>query len=318
MGLARVMRVLLLICIATCSFGEQVPEDTPADLHQIVPEREFAEYDALRVLAATKNVLVAEQGSLGFKGEIHDENAGSSLLYEVPSKAPIMAVQSGNGLTHVKFGNGKPIAFTNKDDDTEKFLDSVNEHSVAALEHGITAMKGHHSSIIALSMAVGKKGFQGNTHHQSLWLHTMASSLANKQAAASQQTQLVQTSATSEADGDAMFWRRRRRRRRRCSTPRFTKKVINFCGNKCFGRCGRGCGCWKFICGGCGSYQGCWEHDAYCSCCSSTNYRCASFMANSRTCNTPGCAKRYCKRYARRNFKCAYGGNTEACRRRRL
>ena len=34
--------------------------------------------------------------------------------------------------------------------------------------------------------------------------------------------------------------------------------------DECFGMCGRGCTCWKFLCGDCCTHQGCIDHDGCC------------------------------------------------------
>eukprot|EP00483_Globobulimina_turgida_P002420 UN02423 len=53
---------------------------------------------------------------------------------------------------------------------------------------------------------------------------------------------------------------RRIRRLGNCGSP------ISHCENKCYGRCGPDCTCWRAICGGCECWQGCYAHDYYCSC----------------------------------------------------
>lgn len=35
-------------------------------------------------------------------------------------------------------------------------------------------------------------------------------------------------------------------------------------GNNCLGLCGRGCTCWRWVCGDCCFHQGCYEHDRCC------------------------------------------------------
>ena len=34
--------------------------------------------------------------------------------------------------------------------------------------------------------------------------------------------------------------------------------------NNCFGMCGKGCWCWKWVCGDCCWHRGCYEHDRCC------------------------------------------------------
>ena len=34
--------------------------------------------------------------------------------------------------------------------------------------------------------------------------------------------------------------------------------------DKCIGLCGKGCSCWKFVCGNCCWHQGCYDHDLCC------------------------------------------------------
>lgn len=41
--------------------------------------------------------------------------------------------------------------------------------------------------------------------------------------------------------------------------------------NECFGMCGRGCGCWTWVCGDCCYHKGCAYHDTQCRTCSLTN-----------------------------------------------
>lgn len=36
------------------------------------------------------------------------------------------------------------------------------------------------------------------------------------------------------------------------------------CGSGCYGMCGNGCSCWKWVCGDCCRYQGCIDHDENC------------------------------------------------------
>eukprot|EP00118_Oscarella_pearsei_P024766 m.306754 g.306754 ORF g.306754 m.306754 type:complete len:267 (+) comp41563_c0_seq1:974-1774(+) len=36
-------------------------------------------------------------------------------------------------------------------------------------------------------------------------------------------------------------------------------------GKECFGMCGRGCTCWKWVCGDCCRHEGCFEHDVCCT-----------------------------------------------------
>jgi len=46
------------------------------------------------------------------------------------------------------------------------------------------------------------------------------------------------------------------------------------CGNACFGKCGRNCDCWEFVCGDCNCHCFCYDHDYYCSCVSKADLRC--------------------------------------------
>ena len=46
-----------------------------------------------------------------------------------------------------------------------------------------------------------------------------------------------------------------------CSTDRCPSKKYN---NDCFGMCGPGCWCWKFVCGDCCMHQYCYTHDQCC------------------------------------------------------
>jgi len=46
------------------------------------------------------------------------------------------------------------------------------------------------------------------------------------------------------------------------------------CGNPCFGRCGRNCECWMFVCGDCDCHCFCYDHDHYCSCVSKADFHC--------------------------------------------
>ena len=51
----------------------------------------------------------------------------------------------------------------------------------------------------------------------------------------------------------------------------------------CFGMCGRGCGCWSWVCGDCCTHPGCAAHDRDCRSCGLRNpaacARCASFAS---------------------------------------
>ncbi len=53
--------------------------------------------------------------------------------------------------------------------------------------------------------------------------------------------------------------------------------------DKCFGMCGKGCGCWSWICGDCCYHKGCAAHDRDCRDCSWSNpgacAKCASFTS---------------------------------------
>jgi hypothetical protein len=53
--------------------------------------------------------------------------------------------------------------------------------------------------------------------------------------------------------------------------------------NGCYGMCGRGCGCWSWVCGDCCWHKGCANHDKSCRSCSLTNPKacaaCASFSS---------------------------------------
>jgi hypothetical protein len=54
-------------------------------------------------------------------------------------------------------------------------------------------------------------------------------------------------------------------------------------GSKCFGMCGPGCSCWKWVCGDCCWHKGCAAHDNDCRKCSWKNpwacTKCASFAS---------------------------------------
>ena len=51
-----------------------------------------------------------------------------------------------------------------------------------------------------------------------------------------------------------------------CSTFSTSCPSSNRCpgSRECFGMCGRGCTCWRFLCGDCCRHRGCEEHDACC------------------------------------------------------
>ena len=47
-------------------------------------------------------------------------------------------------------------------------------------------------------------------------------------------------------------------RQRRCQSLKYNRY------NKCIGMCGKGCWCWRWVCGNCCHNQGCYEHDRCC------------------------------------------------------
>ncbi|XP_078349539.1 uncharacterized protein LOC144634461 [Oculina patagonica] len=64
-------------------------------------------------------------------------------------------------------------------------------------------------------------------------------------------------------------------------------------GNDCYGMCGKGCSCWKFVCGDCCWHQGCYEHD--------------------RCCDEKGYFHEYCLRTYKHDFSCSGYGAYPNC-----
>jgi hypothetical protein len=271
------------------------------------------------VHTANPNEIHAELAGLGFHGKVTGENSGDSHLYDTGTKQSLLSLHTEGNTAQVRFGHDAPFNFVITPEtlnvnpaDAMSFLEAINKASVAKFDAGMKSLEfsNMYPKIVALSKALGIQGYQGNTHAVTLWLHNMAVETMKK--SSSDVVELAQTD--EQAETKMGYWRRRRRR----FTPKFARKPINFCGNKCFGLCGNGCSCWKHVCGDCLSHQGCWEHDAYCSCCGTANHRCRTFMANSRTCNSPGCANKYCAKKAHTKFECNWGCGGATRRRRRL
>jgi hypothetical protein len=115
-----------------------------------------------------------------------------------------------------------------------------------------------------LSRALGERGLTGKSNPASLGLHTLGSMVArvrdievpSMEPALSDGTDDVRTAQSS------------------CHKPT---------QNACFGMCGRGCGCWQWVCGDCCYHDGCAAHDSDCRKCSATHpsacARCASFAS---------------------------------------
>ena len=70
--------------------------------------------------------------------------------------------------------------------------------------------------------------------------------------------------------------------------PAATTRGVSQCAhkpgqNQCFGMCGPGCSCWKWVCGDCCWHKGCAAHDSDCRKCSWRNpwacTKCASFAS---------------------------------------
>ena len=59
---------------------------------------------------------------------------------------------------------------------------------------------------------------------------------------------------------NSKYIRNRRERRRKRSSGCYKSPM----GSNCLGMCGRGCSCWRFVCGDCCFYQGCYDHDLCC------------------------------------------------------
>ncbi|MGZ3452335.1 MAG: hypothetical protein ACXVEF_22190 [Polyangiales bacterium] len=115
-----------------------------------------------------------------------------------------------------------------------------------------------------LSRALGERGLTGKTHPASLDIHTLGAMVARVREIE------VPSMEPELADGTDDV----RTAQSSCGRPS---------QNDCFGMCGRGCGCWKWVCGDCCFHDGCAAHDNDCRKCAWNHpaacARCASFAS---------------------------------------
>lgn len=96
-----------------------------------------------------------------------------------------------------------------------------------------------------LSRALAVNGIFGTTHAASLYLHGLGLSSA-------------QINKINIGIEDRITVQKKKRCQDQSSDP---------CHNDCFGMCGNGCSCWKWVCGDCCIHVGCLTHDVTCRLC---------------------------------------------------
>lgn len=219
--------------------------------------------------------------NIGFVADFDPvEDSGTSLIYMLQTRAPILKATTKQGKTTVQYGSEASMVVLQQ----RRPLSSLQHHQLIA---GMRSIQKWGPQIRVLSESLGQQGLHGKRRPVTLWLHRIAQQLAPDKP--SQTSQMLQTSSLQSES----MWPFTEGTKH--DTSPFSVEPVAKCGNPAFGMCGPGDTCWESVCGDCKSHRGCWEHDCYCSCCGMTNPRCISMMATSATCNYPSCAEDYCE-----------------------
>lgn len=134
-----------------------------------------------------------------------------------------------------------------------------------------------------LSEALGEAGIYGHQSPCSLPLHVTAMSIARHLPRNASDLEEDEESDCSEHTDEQLSPRVRRgwwwKRSRSCKSL-----TGNPDRNNCLGMCGKGCSCWKRVCGDCCWHRGCYEHDLCCgrkkgkiSCWIPLGFKCSSY-----------------------------------------
>ena len=108
--------------------------------------------------------------------------------------------------------------------------------------------------IIEAAKALGNKGVQGSDYPSAMSFYQLALQLANAR----------------QADVSSFTQRSTEPRQKRAMQCSNVDAVCEQCpfrrySNNCFGMCGKGCTCWRFVCGDCCVHQYCLTHDQCCA-----------------------------------------------------
>ena len=164
-----------------------------------------------------------------------------------------------NLMESIMAGNGK------MSDDILQRLDNktVNETRQSALYN--IAMSYEAVLIIEAAQALGELGVMGSDYPSVMRFYQLALQLAN----------VRESGEEYEGDSFAPDTKRhqpRQRRAERCSSNGATcpsgqcpyRLSYDGYNNDCFGLCGYGCSCWRFVCGDCCLHEYCRSHDDCC------------------------------------------------------
>ena len=170
----------------------------------------------------------------------------------------------------------------NMTDDMLQHLDNgtVNETRKSVL-HDL-AMSDEAVLIIAAAQALGELGVEGTDYPAAMHFYQFALRLANAR---------IDTVGGSNTVGDSYDDMRQRRQGEYCSSNGATcpsgRCPYRQGSNNCFGLCGKGCSCWKFVCKSCCVHEYCRSHDQCCEDKGYDSWACFSVLWKRRRCSQP-------------------------------
>eukprot|EP01084_Bolivina_argentea_P164080 285312_1 len=143
---------------------------------------------------------------------------------------------------------------------------NISSNEVQLLESFLSNILCQH--FVELSVKLGSIGYFGQTNHAIEDIHRFAQwiwsvTLDNKNIDNSQWVDLreefekVNRMAINSLD-NTYETSRKLLQDGNCGDP------YMHCNNSCHGRCGKGCSCWKWVCGTCDCWTGCKNHDEMC------------------------------------------------------